>query len=364
MLRDQFTLTPGYSESARRLLDDLYRALQIDDQWSVRERERFTWWADNLAQRVSIDPICAANGLPMVSVRIETDVLRGVADTEEAASFLGLLNYLASLSAWVWDKRRGEVKLTCSLWCEARNADRLKDLLAWAMALQCADAHATAPHAAQLLGCEVDASHHPVNGPRPAPDDMLGVRALLATDEGADANCLPKEEFARAAEYLRINFLATHGDDGLTAEFPFWGGMPMMVQWALGRNPARRETSLLEVLSRQSHPCLGSGLLLLLRLPVDADRRFGAEVSRRLNAAEAAEWHPFSTLGAWCWDPHCAVVAFVSFVPARVGALGKLIWLVDNMRVRSAWAHEFVTEVLGIEAKAPESPASFEERTG
>lgn len=107
----QFKTTPGCSEAARRLLDYLYRFMEIDDCWSVREDDRFTWWAYELAQRASIEPICEFKGTPIVSVRIETDCLRDVPDMEGTASLIDALNQRASLSAWVWDKERATVKL-------------------------------------------------------------------------------------------------------------------------------------------------------------------------------------------------------------------------------------------------------------
>lgn len=359
----QSKTTPGCSEAARRLLNYLYRTMQIDDCWSVREDDRFTWWGYELAQRASIEPISEIEGTPIVSVRIETDCLRDVPDIEPTASLIDALNQRASLSAWVWDKERATVKLVCSLRCEETNLAALQPMLASAMAIQCADAHDAACRSAALLGCPLDRSQHPLSGMRTVPDDMLLVRELWFAPKEDRPPTLTKDEFARTAELLRRSFPAVRSDLGLTAEFPFWGSTTMLTQLAQGRRLVRRETSLLEVTCQHTHAVVGDGFYMLLSLPIEAEGWSGLELVRRLNSAEAQTWHRFSQLSAWVWDGRRNVPQLVSFFPLKTYSPGSLYWLVSQMYVRSSWAYEFVTEELGLKDAAPkfsiDSPASF-----
>lgn len=354
MMIGKFTLKRGFSDAAKQLLDYLYRIMQIDDRWSVREDHRFTWWGYNLAQRVLIEPVCEVEGGPIVSVRIETDCLRRVPDTEQTASWIDSLNHAASLSGWVWDKERRRVKLVCSLRCDEENLARLQPMLASAMAIQCADAHMMAPDLAKLLHCGVHKSCHPSNGRRPIPDDMLFIWRDFFAGGLATASFFTDEEFELAAEWARQFWAAFGAAGGLTAEFPFWGSTSVLVQAALGQRSVRLETALLQASCRETHPVLGRGLLLTLRLPLTVEDEFGRELAVRLNAAEAREWSLISQLGGWCWDSDLKCPMFVSFIPEAAHRPGNVTWYVEHMACRSIWAHNFVTEKLGFKDEAPE----------
>lgn len=339
------------------LLDFLYRTMRIDDEWSLREDGRFTWWGYNLAQRVWADAV-AYGDKTSVGVQAETDILCDVPDTEETTSLIDSLNRYASLSAWVWDKERRQVKLVCSLRCDEENVGSLRGLLASAVAIQCADAHQAAPRLAGILQCKLNVSHHPVSGPRPVPDEMLLVREQLFAATPAEPSPFTEQDFAKVAQWLRNSILATHSETGLAAEFPFWGDTPVAVQYFERRNPIRRLTSLLQVDCRSPHPVLGSGLLMLLRLPVTCEKDVGPELGRALNAAEATERNLFSQLGGWCWDPDLGFPTFASFVPAAPFHAGMLYWLVQHMACRSNWARRVVEETFGSDCP-PDSERPF-----
>ena len=40
-----------------QVIDYLFRSLQIDPKWSIRESRKFTWWGHRLAQKVWADPV-------------------------------------------------------------------------------------------------------------------------------------------------------------------------------------------------------------------------------------------------------------------------------------------------------------------
>lgn len=338
------------------VLDFLYRAMQIDDAWSVREAMGFTWWAYNLAQRVWAEPARLVGGHRVLCFRVQTDVFREVTNPDAVAVATQGWNYQASVSGFVFDKAQGTVKLTCSMVCDEENIEQLQGLLAGAMALQCAEAHAAAEWAAEPLGCKADISNHPGNGPRPMPDDMLRIREELIVPHGAAPAPFSEESFRNAIPVLEELFgggpsgpiRMAAADRGLIAEPPFWANIPGGAQrHVYGRVP-QEVNCWLYVSADIEHPGYGSGLFLLLRLPVDLELKACTELVRQLNLAEATEPVWFSQLGAWCVGGEKLQPHFVGFVPSAITRPHQLVWLIQQMFARSFWARDVVRDRFGI----------------
>ena len=123
------------------------------------------------------------------------------------------------------------------------------------VSLQTAEAHLQSDALAKLGRGEVDETAHPQNGPRTKRDEMLDVIKVLHAPEGRNPSRFTTEDF-RAV--IRVDpepwVMANESEKGLTAEFPFPGCMP--------------PTALLTVDNEIRNPLLGSGLLILLRLPL------------------------------------------------------------------------------------------------
>ncbi|MFB3779770.1 MAG: hypothetical protein ACE141_19275, partial [Bryobacteraceae bacterium] len=303
------------SDIGPRVVDDLYRRMMIDAEWSVRNDRSFTWWGHNLAQRVWAEPVRRDAGVDVVCVRAETDFLRNVPDTERTAAALQALNSQASLSGFVWDKQRGRIKLACSAYCNEENVGWTTRLLYAAIAIQCADAHIKAEMGPQLLQSEVDVSQHPEHGPRSLRDDMLNVIQGTVAPHGSGRSAFTAEDFSEAARILSRQVLASSGKTGLTAEFPFCGSTPAVGKW-LGLSERKGlETALLQVDGECRHPQLGSGMQMRLTLPIDCDRSRGQAIACKLNLAECVQWTRCNQLGGWCWDPSLHAPTFASFVP-------------------------------------------------
>ncbi|MFB3777885.1 MAG: hypothetical protein ACE141_09740 [Bryobacteraceae bacterium] len=319
-----------------KIIRDLQEAMMIDAEWSVREDRRFTWWGHDLAQRVWAEPVRQDTGFSVVCVRAETDLLCGVCDSQRTAEILQSLNCHAAMSGFVWNRERGTVKLSCSAYCHSENAGWLTQLLSAAVAMQCADAHIKAGLLPQFLGSQVDRSSHPRNGLRPEPDDMLHVIEEMFAPEGRGPSAFGPEDFSEACGALAPYALAHADESGLTAEFAFSGSAP-----AVGiSNGIARETALLEVTSDCRHPQLGSGVLLLLKLPLDCDPNHGASVAQQLNAAEASQWTRCHQFGGWCVDPKLHAPTFACFIPSALRRRGLLASLATQMLGRTIWAHE------------------------
>src|SRR6266446_10020727 len=58
------------------VIDFLYRSMQIDPEWSIREPRAFAWWGHRLAQRVWAEPVRHSDGYAVVRIVAETNLLR------------------------------------------------------------------------------------------------------------------------------------------------------------------------------------------------------------------------------------------------------------------------------------------------
>lgn len=167
-------------DTGTQLVDGLFDAMMIDEEWSVRERRGFTWWGHRLAQRVTIDPPRSDHGFDVVRVRAETDVLKNVPEDFSMPKKIAALNAMATLSAFVWDPQRETVSLCCTVYAHEDNVDLAFHLAKAAIALQAADAHLKADGLAQVLRGRPDESNHPRSGRRREPDDMLRIPEMFA----------------------------------------------------------------------------------------------------------------------------------------------------------------------------------------
>ena len=99
------------------------------------------------------------------------------------------------------------------------------------------------------------------------------------------------------------------------------------LEFAAGEVHAR-----LELDAEATHPSLGSGLQMRLKLPIEPD----AMVAQRLNANERLEPDAHQ-LGAWCVDDDKGVM-FTAFVPAAAHTPGLARALVYHLSARNEWA--------------------------
>jgi hypothetical protein len=190
-----------------------------------------------------------------------------------------------------------------------------------ATALQVADAHAEAEPLAEIFGGEVDESEHPSSGPRMEEDEMLDVASVYAS-RGDAASPFTVDELA---ELVRLEprpwTSASSKERRLDAELPFDGAEP----------------SRLELDAAFKHPALGSGLRLMLTLPVPA-------VASRVQGLNAAETNQPDAhqLGGWSASEEDRL-AFTTFVPAAAYMPNMARALMYHMATRNGWAHHLLT---------------------
>jgi len=323
------------SDPGLAVVEHLYKQMQIDAQWSVRQERGFTWWGDRLAQRVWASSGEERVGDSVWQVHIETDLVREVHSHPDPFPALAELNRLASLSACVLENR--SVRRHASVSVTENNLPFSKELAIHAMSLQVSDARAVAQWLTGHVRAVEDLSHHPLNGARPMPDEMLGVSQLYQRKR-EDGVWTPPIDFIGVANAANRCWLsATAGMHSFTAELPFGGD----AAGAGGADDAA--TALFQTWTDKPHPVFGTGALLLLKLPGEYDSR----AANFLNVADtlAPDCHQ---LGAWCHRDDWGL-AFASFLPALVFQRGgpyatnlfeSLVW---HSASRALWAHALLT---------------------
>jgi len=361
-----------------QLLAFIYDQMKIDPVWSVREDRSLTWWGHRLAQRIWAEPVILEDGDEIARVHAETDVLRDVNTEAHATQSLSILNRNASLSAYIWNPETKKISLRSSAYFHSQNFPWLSVFFLSSVSLQAAEAHLQPDALAKLIGGEVDESAHPKNGFREKRNEMLDVIELFCAAEGNNPSGFTKKDFHTA---MKLNpspwLMANESHKGLTAEFPFPGCMP--------------PTALLTVDNETKHPQLGSGVFILVRLPLKMPGADGDSLASRLNLAELRNTTRSHFMGSWCVDsPRNMKLAqlglllmgeslpvgvlekgaketlsFCSFIPSVCHRPGLLENIVYTMGCRTMWANEYLASEEGVPTEfGPRHSGAFQEQSG
>ncbi len=323
------------SDVGLRLVDSLYEQLMIDDEWAVRRKRGFTWWAFRLAQHVEVSEPFWSIDRYVCSVRIWTEVVRDVDASTDPAILLAGVNAYTTLSAVVWDEEESTVNDCCTAQVHDEVFVWLSKVLATAAVLQNTAAHTRAHSLASAIGGVPAASNHPVSGERPEMDDLLNLPEQVIVREGAAPSRFIGAKFEGLDDCLReMGSFGSVDPDGLTCEIPFTGATPA----AFIQEATELQTSLIQMFTDVPHPEAGSGLLCLMRLPYNASPEEIASEANRLNLLEAQGDTATALLGSWCPDPQSGTtLAFCAFIP---NVLAQWI-LVQNVIVYTAKHSQF-----------------------
>jgi hypothetical protein len=355
----------------------IYEQMKIDPEWSVRGERNLTWWGHRLAQRIWAETVIMEDGDEIARVHAETDVLRNVDTAAHATQSLSILNRNASLSAYVWNPETKKISLRSSAYFHSQNFPWLSVFFLSVVSLQAAEAHLQPDALAKLVGGEVDESAHPTNGFREQKDEMLDVIPLLYAPWGKNPSQFTREDFHAAMELDPKPWLmANEGEKGLTAEFRFPGCMP--------------PTALLTVDNEIRHPLFGSGLFILLRLPLTLRGANVDSLASQLNLAELRNPTRTHFMGSWCVDSPRNVklaqlglllmgeslpvgilekgaketLSFCSFIPSVCHRPGLLENIVYSMGCRTMWANEYLASEEGVPAEfGPRHSEAFQEQS-
>ena len=249
----------------------LFDVLELEEKACLRHERGFTWWGDDLAQRVWAEPAVDRDGETVWKVQARTHLLKEFVASEENLGLLSELASHASLGGGLIrdEERRNRIQLASYLYASRSTLQWAKGFFPTVAATQAAEAHLMAQSLAGLAGCTPDTSAHPVAGPgkRHRVLDVLGawVRG------GKLPPVWTIDEFYETAEEIAAvePFPAAVSEAGLTIEFPFG-----------------ESTAVCELTTKTEHPTYHNGLLVRLNLPVSLSETEDPEIVLRCNLHE------------------------------------------------------------------------------
>ena len=149
------------------VVEHYFRLLKIDEASCLREERGFTWWAEDLAQRVWSEPPVVRDGTTLWKVHARTDFLTGFDDTDPNLGYLNELAPFASLGGGlIYDpSRRDRIQLASCLYASDASLDWAKAFFPSTAATQNAEAHLLARMVPAMTECSADYGAHPVAGP-------------------------------------------------------------------------------------------------------------------------------------------------------------------------------------------------------
>jgi hypothetical protein len=280
----------------------------------------FEWWPGDY--RVLVEATIARNGSVngVIKLTARTNFLRQIdANSEKFETFVGTFaRFTTSTYGWVYSPRSvsshfgsspnsAELWLQGSVYINDQNAEWLTDFFANTSIIQPINAQIQGPQMPSIAGSGVPNMARPITlGALPL-DDILEVVAQVYAPIGQEASRFAgHDEFEKFAEtYARNdNCFGNGSPSGMTLETPFGS-----------------DSALIRLKTDETHPQLGSGLLVTLQLPYSGDALSMARQAAELNFLETIAWTDFPQLGSW----HTAQnrgsdegLAFTLFVPSAL----------------------------------------------
>lgn len=331
---------PRDQDPGKKATDEIYQRMMINDQWSVRDGRRFTWWLGNHAQEIYAEPPMLSQGIVVSRLVARTPLVVNVPATPRTHQLVSAFNAQAStLSALVLGND-GVASLVTTAVTYDHMHDWIANHFAVRAAMQAADAEIKAAYLAEVLGGEIAHSTHPKSGPRSEFDELAYVIERLITPAGQETSRWAGEEMVSALDLLRKVCLLAFGDEsGVGGEFVY-----------------RDFSSLVQFAPNERHMQVGNGLRVTLKLPSLPLKVSACENAVLLNLMEAKGLSLMTTLhGAWCSIPdgdRPDTVAFRAFFPNQM----KMTGFAANIALWMSGKAEWVAS-LG-------DPRTWEERRG
>jgi hypothetical protein len=309
-----------------QIINDLFRSLRIDRQWSQTIERGFRWWPGPLAQTCWVEPCFEDRGHHLARLHIRSDFVADIPAAPKVLAQLGVFMRYAGLSGLLYHPERpGCYQLAASLYIHEQTREWLTRVASLVAACQVAEAHIMAEELTSMLGGQPDHSAHPTSGMRKNLDSMTEVLQSVAAD-GRHHSLYQGDGMLAALDMLAGSQFEANGDEGrLVVEFPFGA-----------------ETSRLIADTTESNPRIGHGLLMHLTLPVgwgaDVSDPRGTQSALGLNRRELTELTGAHFLGSWC--PTEEGLTFISFFPNTMAGInpGCVSPLVQSATCRARWA--------------------------
>lgn len=331
----------------------VYRVMQIDEKWSVKQPRGFTWWGHSLAQRVWSEPVQSSRGHEVWLLRAEADLFCNVPDDEETLDLLSRANEQTALDAVVYDPATQRVSLCCSFFTHSGILPWSRGIFALAVALQTEKANSLLKRGiADVFRGQPNTSCHPENGERIEPDDMLTVAERVVQPRGQEESPFDLEDFSCVAEHATLAGLVASADDsGVSLEIPLAldGRTADECLADLLKTGEKADlelgTALITARREPRHVRLGSGCQLRLHMPNALDPLEATTLAADLNRREATQWAGGHLLGGWCVTHTSAgvdipVLCFATFLPAVAHSRTVLQNMVMSLSRRVDWIVE------------------------
>jgi hypothetical protein len=310
-------------DAGERVVELIYEFLKIDEEWTQRHTNGFTWWAHRQAQHVTYEPAINDFGTMISRVRIETEVLRALPEFSlDELEAVG--QYAPALCTPLLTD--GSLRWGTSFFIHEQTVPHYSLIGAVAGAIQIFNAQFLGGILLSVIGGELAESGHPSNGTRPEADAMMRTAPeVIAQDErGASRFAGPAFAAIESSFGRQFSLDCNADEDGLTAEFPFGD-----------------HSSLLQMSVTDGDPFLGAGLRIGLTIPtnVGAADEFARELNRR-------EWHELTrapVIGMWrARQDMTGAVRYEAFVPNSAWRSDMASILFQHFAARSRWVLESV----------------------
>ena len=305
---------------AARVLDQIYAScVGPDSDWADTRTDGFTWWPYQQAQHITAVLHSASDAVQGVSIRIATEVRRGVPVTQETLQAVAALNAELSQAALVLHDD-GRLSPGCRLYVH-EGTDHWASK--WAQILA-AEQFITAREVSSRLSRfgEEAVSAHPFSGMRPEPDELFGIREnyLLEAANGVKAGLTPLVPLLGLCRPypLPVSMLVADREGGL--DFTWY---PSQSHADLPVDPVVRGSI------RRSDAGSGPGWIIRSAIPVQGDQTARARWCNERNADLMSGDDDLTAVGGWGLSPQgkCYLTTWMSpfFVPDEVHLAAVLV---------------------------------------
>src|SRR5947207_13228882 len=137
-----------------QVIQHFFKALEIDERSCVREERGFTWWGEDLAQRVWADAPVDRAGIKVWKVHARSDFFKDFVDSDEHLSLLTELASFASLGGGLVrdENHRDRIQLASCLYASEANLQWAKLFFTTIAATQASETHFMAKMLPPLAG--------------------------------------------------------------------------------------------------------------------------------------------------------------------------------------------------------------------
>lgn len=277
---------------------------RLPKKWTQERPRGIAWYPHRLMYELIASPMFEDLGTQLSRITSRVALVENVRqDLRKANWQLAMLNRFALGSALFLDSDTRTVWSLSSMLIHEETLAWRPSFYSGLAYIQVGQAERLAQSLAEALDGDVAVREHPTSGLRRDMDDFLSDFDRLAS-AGPKAHAFASAQEIQELEQLCPQIgLATFGSsqEGIAAEMEFGG-----------------DTALFQLLVNQPHPTFGSGLLLLLQVPLNSDAEYALDCAATLNNYEATEGIKSHLQGAWTVNERNGgrlVVAYNGFRP-------------------------------------------------